>query len=141
MSNTFLTPIQRKRVRLYFEVNERCVFCGKGMWVAGFHQPGKKSLEATIEHIIPKSVGGKNGENLTCSCKGCNLTRGTMDFDLFKLIRQVEHYDRLASKVRKKGTKSINFCLYEHAIWIKRANNRALVNKRKRESQNEQISA
>ena len=52
------------RIRIYKRDNYECVYCGS-----------KKTL--TIDHVIPKSKGGKNSwENLVTSCFKCNLKKG-----------------------------------------------------------------
>lgn len=44
-----------------------CVYCGR--WLSHKH--------ATIDHVMPKSRGGKNTwDNLVCSCEACNLKKG-----------------------------------------------------------------
>ena len=44
-----------------------CQYCGKFL----------ESGSATIDHIIPKSRGGKNTwQNLVCSCESCNVKKG-----------------------------------------------------------------
>jgi 5-methylcytosine-specific restriction endonuclease McrA len=56
-----------------------CQYCGKN------HQP------MTIDHVIPKSVGGKDTwENLVCACMRCNAKKGdkTPDGAGMKLIRK-----------------------------------------------------
>ena len=52
------------RQRLYKRDNNECAYCGS-----------KKEL--TIDHIIPKSRGGKNSwNNLITCCLPCNLKKG-----------------------------------------------------------------
>jgi 5-methylcytosine-specific restriction endonuclease McrA len=52
------------RNRIYKRDNHECAYCGS-----------KKQL--TIDHIIPKSRGGKNTwNNLISSCLSCNLKKG-----------------------------------------------------------------
>jgi 5-methylcytosine-specific restriction endonuclease McrA len=51
--------------------NDICVFCNKKL----------RLFEMTLEHIVPKSLGGYNyANNLTISCRKCNNSRGTIDF-------------------------------------------------------------
>lgn len=62
------SPSYRRRRRLYFEMGRTsCCWC-------------KKSLtfrQATIEHLLPRSRGGKNNiENLDIACGPCNGKRG-----------------------------------------------------------------
>ncbi len=43
-------------------------------------------LQATRDHLMPKSRGGGDGQdNVVLSCRGCNLSRGTVPVDLFAM--------------------------------------------------------
>lgn len=43
----------------------------------------------TIEHVIPKSKGGKNKRgNYVPACLPCNQRRGNMDYDAFANIAE-----------------------------------------------------
>ena len=57
-------PLKLNRKRLYRRDDNQCVYCGS-----------KKSL--TIDHVLPKSRGGKNtwGNLVTC-CNPCNIKKG-----------------------------------------------------------------
>lgn len=62
------------------ETQTTCYWCGK---------PFSKSKPATIEHIIPLSLGGKdNIENLTLSHRKCNSLRGSMSPEEFRASPQ-----------------------------------------------------
>ena len=53
--------------RLKIENGTRCVYCGS-----------KENL--TIDHLFPRIKGGAdNIENLVCSCKSCNSSKGKKD--------------------------------------------------------------
>jgi len=61
------------RQRIYKRDNNECVYCGS-----------KKEL--TIDHIIPKSRGGKNiWNNLITCCLHCNLKKGDKTPDEAKM--------------------------------------------------------
>lgn len=52
---------------LYKRDNGRCQYCNKSI----------KKLEATLDHVIPKSRGGGNSwTNLVISCYSCNNSKG-----------------------------------------------------------------
>jgi 5-methylcytosine-specific restriction endonuclease McrA len=57
-------PLKLNRKRLYRRDDNQCVYCSS-----------KKSL--TIDHVLPKSRGGKNtwGNLVTC-CNPCNIKKG-----------------------------------------------------------------
>ena len=59
-----MKKIRVNRQRLYKRDNNECAYCGS-----------KKEL--TIDHILPKSRGGKNSwSNLITCCLPCNLKKG-----------------------------------------------------------------
>ena len=54
---------RRKRIQLFYQYEGKCYWCGKQL----------EFNVATLEHIIPKSIGGTNAyENLTIACQSCN---------------------------------------------------------------------
>ena len=58
------SPLKLNRKRLYRRDNNQCVYCGS-----------KKNL--TIDHVLPKSRGGKNTwANLVTCCNSCNIKKG-----------------------------------------------------------------
>ncbi len=61
--NKIPVKLRINRRNIILRDDHKCQYCGK-----------KKSLsELNIDHIIPKSKGGKNTwENLTCACISCN---------------------------------------------------------------------
>jgi len=64
--------LKDKKLRdfIFQKYNYSCVYCG-----------GKGE---EIEHIIPKSKGGTNSvQNLTLSCRKCNIEKGTLSLELF----------------------------------------------------------
>jgi hypothetical protein len=57
-------PVKLNRKRIFKRDNNECVYCGS-----------KKTL--TIDHIMPRSRGGKNTwANLVTCCSSCNLKKG-----------------------------------------------------------------
>ena len=57
-------PVKLNRKRVFKRDNNECVYCG-----------GKKNL--TIDHIMPRSRGGKNTwANLVTCCSSCNHKKG-----------------------------------------------------------------
>lgn len=60
------------RHRLAEAQNWRCCYCGVQM---GLYQRGP--TQATIEHIIPRSLGGPDRpDNYAIACHACNQARG-----------------------------------------------------------------
>ena len=58
------SPLKLNRKRLYRRDDGQCVYCGN-----------KKGL--TIDHVLPKSRGGKNSwTNLVTCCSPCNIKKG-----------------------------------------------------------------
>ena len=57
-------PVKLNRKRIFKRDNNECVYCGS-----------KRNL--TIDHIMPRSRGGKNTwANLVTCCSNCNLRKG-----------------------------------------------------------------
>ena len=57
-------PIKLNRKRIYKRDNFECVYCGS-------------QKELTIDHVLPRSRGGKNSwTNLVTCCQKCNLKKG-----------------------------------------------------------------
>lgn len=59
----FTRTLRANRNRIYKRDNHQCVYCGS-------------SKNLTLDHVIPKSRGGKNDwHNLVTSCFKCNLKK------------------------------------------------------------------
>lgn len=68
----------KRRLKLrsaaWAESGQRCVYCGKA---ADKIRCGCEWNHETIEHIIPRSVGGPNESwNILAACAKCNFSRG-----------------------------------------------------------------
>lgn len=81
----------------------RCVYCGE------------KNLPLEIEHINPKSRGGSSRvNNLTISCRKCNMKKGTLTAEEFgypkiqKLAEQSLKQTVFMNVIRKMLAKQIN---------------------------------
>lgn len=58
----------QQRMRILHRDGWTCQYCG-----ARLHT----SEEATVDHVIPKSLGGENGDhNLRAACRPCNGIKG-----------------------------------------------------------------
>ncbi|MHB8742592.1 MAG: HNH endonuclease [Sulfuricaulis sp.] len=63
----------RRVARLMERHNGCCVYCLRPVQVGARNQP----LEATMDHIIPASKGGRYSlDNLVLACRECNTARG-----------------------------------------------------------------
>jgi len=61
------------RTSLWNSQNGMCVYCGKKMLKPGDEDYSEKSgLAATVDHVVPKSLGGRGGRNLVLACRTCN---------------------------------------------------------------------
>jgi 5-methylcytosine-specific restriction endonuclease McrA len=60
--------------------NGKCYYCGRKMRLIHGDKSGRRSPKdrATLEHIIPKSIGGESlgTENLAAACLECNQKKG-----------------------------------------------------------------
>ena len=104
------------RLKLAKNQSWQCHWCGRKC-----HNDHKRDdgLLATIEHIIPKSRGGKDSwSNLVMSCRQCNTTRGcdrhrsleeilteTVDPMQFspKTPKRIQHYINKAKEMNETG--------------------------------------
>ena len=99
----YVRPVVRfNRRNLYFSYGNKCCFCGK-------HFPTK---ELTLDHVIPRSRGGKTEwDNIVLSCYSCNTKKGdrtpqeakiSMQYQPFKPERNFMFYhlrDKLSMKI------------------------------------------
>ncbi|MEN2983835.1 MAG: HNH endonuclease [Dictyoglomaceae bacterium] len=77
-----------KRPRLELKLSRRGVFIRDNFTC---QYCGKRDGEMTIDHVVPKRLGGKSvWENLVCACKECNKKKGdkTLEEAKMKLIRE-----------------------------------------------------
>lgn len=77
----------RRRI-LFDQQNKRCFWCDRVMNrpPKGARKKGRpaRSLDVTIDHIIPQSCGGTDAwGNLIGACFDCNNRRGSMDAETF----------------------------------------------------------
>lgn len=62
-----------RRDRLSEAQNHRCCYCGTRMT-----DTPEQPHSATLEHVVPRSFGGSNGdENCVVACRACNHRRAT----------------------------------------------------------------
>ena len=85
-----------KLEKLLYRQNDRCFFCGKTLTKA----------EASVEHLQPKSAGGKNDDgNVVACCIALNRTLGDMSLkEKFAMVlKKAGHFTCPAStdKVQK----------------------------------------
>ena len=60
------TEVKFTRRNIYEHYNYRCCYCGKKFG----------SIELNLEHVVPKSRGGKTGwDNIVTACIPCNLRK------------------------------------------------------------------
>jgi 5-methylcytosine-specific restriction endonuclease McrA len=59
--------VKFNRRNIFARDKNRCQYCGKR----------QRTSELSLDHIIPKSVGGKSvWENIVCACAKCNVKKG-----------------------------------------------------------------
>ncbi|MEI6159631.1 MAG: HNH endonuclease [Roseococcus sp.] len=72
ITRTAATEWQALRRRLSAEQNHRCCYCGVRTDASSRHPP-------TIEHVIPRSLGGPDTyDNCVMVCAACNTERGNV---------------------------------------------------------------
>lgn len=87
--------ISRLRRKASIAQEGRCLYCGVEMWQpysekltaygrrTGVRFKKVHLLQCTADHYIPKSLGGKNGDNIVAACLHCNRRKGEMHPDDF----------------------------------------------------------
>lgn len=68
-----------------------CYYCKRPMYLDHFAAGATKSNRATIEHLVPQSLGGCScAVNLVAACRRCNDMRGRIPIPIFlKLLAKV----------------------------------------------------
>lgn len=71
--------------------NHRCCYCGHSIERHKNRRGRPLPPNAiTRDHIIPKSQGGTNADNLLAACNICNFLRGDMDaYAFFNLLQRL----------------------------------------------------
>jgi 5-methylcytosine-specific restriction endonuclease McrA len=87
-----MSNISKLRRKLCEAQNHRCAYCGDRViqvWEVrqiykNYKSPSKHPKLATLDHVIPKTHGGKaDYGNSVVACKSCNEAKSSMDVDLF----------------------------------------------------------
>lgn len=97
--------LRDKRRRMTQNQSGHCYYCNGKVWVRGHDAQGKPNKEATLEHLVPVSHGGKSKDhkdNLVIACAHCNRTRGTYPAEDFKRIRRMKAWDKHWKEYRQK---------------------------------------
>lgn len=73
--NSFIKSPQVNRELIFIRDNNTCGYCGYEL----------AAKERTLDHIVPKSKGGKSSwKNLITCCFGCNNLKGGLDLKDFE---------------------------------------------------------
>ena len=92
--------IGRKVIRMYFEQNGLCGYCGTDKMFLRHTVPkkfyqGNRHLVATFDHIVAKAKGGTyKYTNGVCACARCNTIKADMSVEEF-----FEKYDELHQRL------------------------------------------
>ena len=96
----------RLRERLWARQSGRCHYCDQLMTMRHYDARGHDvgPTDATIEHLVPRALGGSNElPNLVAACRRCNALGGRIDkwaVDTFggrRLTRAEQHRARRAA--------------------------------------------
>ena len=101
-----------RRIKVANRFQWKCHWCGQGMRTELGYQN-----TATIEHLVPRSLGGSNGmNNLAAACRRCNFNRGVMRAEEFAIIARGYRPDRRTEDEFKRHLQ-----LKEHQVERKNA--------------------
>lgn len=75
--------ISNRRRQYWNKYKETCFYCRTKIPIT----------QSTLDHVIPRSKGGKGGRNLVLACKQCNTLKGTLSFDQFQNIMKLASMD------------------------------------------------
>lgn len=77
----------------------KCHYCGRQMrWAAG----DDAGTMATFDHIIPRSRGGdRSAANGVAACMRCNQARGTLNYERFKYLVELNRKTDIAWQTPK----------------------------------------
>lgn len=65
-----------KRMKVWKRDRFRCAYCGAAVDVP--HDAVPQHLWATVDHVVPRSRGGRNNiSNLRTACRDCNSAKGS----------------------------------------------------------------
>lgn len=81
-----------KREKIFNLTDGKCIYCGCDLDIDNFH----------IDHLIPKSNGGKDKGNMFPACPDCNLSKGDLSIEDFRqkirLMCNGTHVGRMMTK-------------------------------------------
>lgn len=78
-----------KRAILFAECGGKCPICGREM---SLNNPRALNSYMTIDHIIPKSQGGRNTlDNYMAMCRKCNMKKADSKATKYQLEYKEEH--------------------------------------------------
>lgn len=87
-----------QKYKLYFESDERCVYCGKNIAITEF----LGAEESEVEHIIPRSVFFDDSmSNKTCACQACNKEKGNRTAFDYMMSKGEETFQKFLERVKK----------------------------------------
>ncbi len=70
-----IPELRLSRRSIFARDNQTCQYCGH------------RARDLTIDHVIPKRLGGKSTwENLVCCCRRCNAKKGDKTLDLTSMV-------------------------------------------------------
>ncbi len=67
---------------------DRCFYCGAHLVTCGTSLHGRPTPDnlKTYDHRIPRIKGGQRGKNLIISCYRCNVDKGALAMEEYRLV-------------------------------------------------------
>lgn len=98
ISNIYKQDVKYNKQSIFMRDNYTCGYCGKHI------------SKPTIDHVLPKSLGGKDTfENTVTSCKICNNKKGNKTPEQANMILNIKPYKPTVSQFIRLKMKNHNF--------------------------------
>lgn len=85
MTSSEAKRLWRRSIKEHFDCT--CVYCGKSYDLS----------ELTIDHVHPRSLGGKDNGNVVAACQCCNQEKGSKEWKTF--MRETFGVNELREKI------------------------------------------
>ena len=100
----------KRRKLLWLRQHRRCVYCRKEIAYDA----------ATLDHVVPRSLGGRGGENLVVACATCNSMKGSLTHGEFVSLFGELARARADAKRERRISRNQRRLVRSIAMWLHR---------------------